>query len=130
MAIKRETRATVLVAAQDLRTYQHHVVTAGGVRTTAATAITALAAVGVVTNKPNSGEHLAVEYDGEVKGYFWGTAASAGDFLTVESGMFALAASGDLRVGRALTATTSGSEHRMLVDFINPVVTATSYGGN
>jgi len=130
MAIKRQTMSTVLTAAADLRALQYHVVTAGGVVTTAATAQTALAGVGVVTNKPNSGEFISAEYMGEVKGYFWGSAASAGDFLMVDCGMFALAASGDLRVGRALEACTSGSVHRMLVDFITPVVTINSFGGN
>lgn len=129
MSIKRQVLSTVITAAADLRALQYHVVTGGGIVTTAATVQSALAGTGVVGNKPNSGDFITLEYLGEVKGFCFGAIAKD-DFICVESGMFAASASGDLRLGRALEACTSGSVHRLLVDFLNPVVTINSFGGN
>jgi hypothetical protein len=129
MAIKRQVFLTVISAAADLRALQYHAVTATGVVTDAATAQSALTAAGVVANKPNSGEFIELEYFGEVKGYCFGTIPNSA-FVHVESGMFAACGSGDLRIGRALEACTSGSVHRLLVNFITPVVTINSFGGN
>lgn len=66
-------------------------------------------AIGILQNKPKSGEHAAVAVSGHMKAYV-GAAVSAGDRLKVTtSGYLTGVASGDGACAKALAAASSGS---------------------
>ncbi len=109
-----------LVASIDLSTMQYKVVTVGGTISAAnATAI------GVLQNKPKSGESGRVAYAGHMKAYV-GAAVTAGDELTVTTSGYLItnATSVSGIIGKCITTAASGA----LCEFIGDFSTArTSY---
>lgn len=101
-----------VVAGADLSAAQYKIVAVGG--TIAATNLTAL---GVLLNKPQSGEAASVAYEGHVKVYA-GAAIIAGAGLKVTTSGYAITAtSGSGVFGKALDTVSSGSLVSALVDF-------------
>lgn len=81
------------------------------------------AAVGILQNKPKSGESASIAYAGHFK-VFVGAAVSAGDRLKITTSGFAITvASGDGAFAKALTACASGGLCEMLGDFANAATT-------
>lgn len=81
------------------------------------------AAIGLVQNKPKSGEDLAVLYLGHGKGIA-GAALAAGDRVKITtSGYAVVVASGDGCVGKVVTAASSGMAFEGLFNFINASTT-------
>jgi hypothetical protein len=76
-------------------------------------------ASGIILNKPDNTEHIAVAYAGKIR-YKAGGAITKGDKLTVTtSGFFTTAGSGDSAVGEAYESITSGSNGLGLFSFAN-----------
>lgn len=108
--------ATTLVAGADLTAASNRFkpVTIGGT-----IAGSGVAAVGLLLNSANTGEHITVGYEGEMKAYAGG-AITAGNGLYVNStGFMTAAASGSLSVGVALETAASGDLFRGLFNFVN-----------
>lgn len=109
-------------AAADLREFQHRFVRPTGAGTINVASDSGAAAasevIGVLTSKPNSGEHCSVAWLGKTK-VVVGGAITANRFITTQgSGKAAHAASGDLVIGRALT--TGGAEDEKIEALIFP----------
>lgn len=104
-------------AGADLRTFQYKIIAVDG--TLAATNAVAL---GVLQNKPNTGEDTSVAYRGHMKAYGGGGAIAAGDQLAVTTSGYLIknVTSTSGIVGRAITAAASGA----LVEFIGDFSTA------
>ncbi len=117
----------------DMTAKQYHVVKADGGQLPTYSAAEACDAIGVLQNKPNSGEHGTVIVQGITKGFTYGTIA-AGQSVSVSSSMFTLAVAstngtGTVAVGKALEACTSGSINTFLIDFTNAGLLTASHGG-
>ena len=83
-------------------------------------AANAIAAGGILQNKPKSGEHATVFYSGESEFRAGGT-ITAGQRLTVAaSGWLTTPTSGGFSVGKAIDACASGSIGRGLFNFMTP----------
>ena len=105
-------------AARDMRTMQYTIQRAAAAGTvdisSNAAASHLLGPIGVVTNKPNSGQAATIAYAGEVKVIAGGTVTANALVTTNASGRAANATSGQMVIGRALeTATTDGEVVRM-----------------
>ena len=98
----------------DLSASQFKAVAIGGT-----IAATSAAAIGIQQNRPSAtGRDLTVSYFGQMKGYA-GAAITLDDAVAVTtSGFLISAASGDLGVGRALTAANSGDVFKFLGNFV------------
>lgn len=85
-------------------------------------AATNAAAIGLLLNKPKSGEHATVAYEGELKAWA-GAGISAGALLTVTTSGWMITTPGSggasLVCGRALEAANSGDLFRGLFNFVN-----------
>lgn len=113
MALFGRVTARTMVAAADLRQKQYHVLRAAGAGTTDVASNAAGGVddvIGVLQNKPNSGQAAAVGYEGETK-------LVVGDVVTVNAnlapngvGRVIDAASGDYVVAEALEAATTDGE--------------------
>ena len=87
-------------------------------------AATGATAMGLLQNKPKSGEDAALVYSGRSR-YRGGAAVSAGAQLTVTtSGWLITATSGTAVIGKALTAISSGSIGEGIFDFANGIIIA------
>ncbi len=110
MATENKYRVTTLTAGEDLYAsgYRYHAIALNDGKL----AVNGEEASGILLNKPKSGEHLELGYDGEMT-FAAGQAISAGDKLTVTtSGWFMKADSldpGDIIVGECKITVTSGS---------------------
>lgn len=103
---------TPVSAGADLRTHQWKVINVSG--TLCAVAATGL---GVLQNKPASGDDASLAFFGRSK-FAAGGAVTAGKCLTVASGGWLVAASsGNVTVGRSLEAVASGFIGRGIFDF-------------
>ena len=101
-----------VVAGADLSAAQYKAIAIGG--TIAATGV---AAMGILQNKPESGEDAQLGWHGRSR-YRAGAAVSAGAQLTVTtSGWLITATSGTNVVGKALGAVTSGGIGEAIVGF-------------
>ena len=120
MAVHGENRSIAVVAGADLRTgAQFKVVGVAGT-----IAATNLAGIGILQNRPNTGEGASVVYDGHAKAYVGGGAVSAGAALKVTtSGWLVAVASGDGAVAKAVTAAASGTLCEVLCDFKTTLTT-------
>lgn len=106
-------------AAADLKDEQYHIMRASTWRTgipnevniaSNAAATSALGAIGVLMNNPDSGQAASIAYLGEVK-VVAGGAITAGVLITNNSsGRATAAVSGDILVGRALEAAGANGE--------------------
>lgn len=110
----RVSAYTVAQAAADLRTKEHHIMRFVSATTTDiasnAAAAFAVGAIGVLINKPNSGQSASIGCNGESK-VVVGAAVTAGRALATNgSGRAVHAGSGDLVIGRALEAGGADGE--------------------
>jgi len=108
-----------VAAGADLRAAQYKVV---GVAGTIAAANDA--AIGVLQNKPNTGEGAAVAFAGHMKAYVGGTVTAGGRLKVTTSGWLVAVASGDGSCAKALAAANSGSVCEVLANF---AAAATTY---
>jgi hypothetical protein len=117
MATQNDFDTTAVPAGADLRGQQHKAVTAAGIIAAQTTAL------GLLQNKPNTGETATVGYSGEMKAYA-GAAISAGARVTgTNSGYFIAATSGAPIVGRCgPVAAGSGDLFVGVFDFASPGV--------
>lgn len=107
-------------AAADLRTLQYHILrlTTVGLTNICSQAAAAAAdgAVGVLLNKPNSGQQASIGYFGEAKVVAGGSLTANVLITTNGSGRAAAAGSADIVVGRLLeTASANGDVVRALL---------------
>ena len=103
-----------IAAGADLRTFQYKIVAVDG--TLAATNAVAL---GVLQNKPNTGEHAELAYAGHMKAYVGAGSIAAGDQLAVTTSGYLIknVTSTSGICGRAVTAAASGSLCEFVGDF-------------
>jgi len=112
-----------VTAGTDLRAFQHRVVTIAGVLPART-----YESRGLLETRTDSGEDGTIAVHGRSR-FVAGGAVSRGDRLQVTSGGFmTLAASGDLSVGFAEAAITSGSVGRGVFDFLTPMYHVNSSG--
>lgn len=110
MSVSGENSYIAITAGADLSAQQYKVVTVSG--TIAATNATAL---GVLQNKPKSGEHANVAYAGHLKAYAGAAVAAGAEVVVTTSGyLITNATSTSGIVGKAITAAASGA----LVEFV------------
>lgn len=110
MSVSGENSCIAVAAGADLSAQQYKVVTVSG--TIAATNATAL---GVLQNKPKSGEHANVAYAGHLKAYAGAAIAAGAEVVVTTSGyLITNATSTSGIVGKAITAAASGA----LVEFV------------
>jgi hypothetical protein len=106
-------RSTTIVAAEDLSGSQYKAIALDDGKV----AVNGQEAIGIICNKPISGQNVTVGYVGEMF-YQAGAAVSKGDALTVTTGgWFKLADSNDFVVGQAKADVTSGSQGTGLFSF-------------
>lgn len=120
MSIKGKTEIVTLVAGANLETMQYKVVGVGG--TIVATADLAL---GLVVNKPRSGEHVSIEWFGHMKGYAGAAIVTTRGLTVTTSGYIINVTSGDgvsNGIGKSLAAANSGD----LFDFVGNFANAKS----
>ncbi len=119
MAVHGDNRVISVSAGADLSSgCQFKAIAVGGT-----IAATNLAAVGILTNRPKTGEGASLVFDGHAKAYVGG-AVSAGNALKVTtSGFLVVVASGDGAVAKAITAANSGSLCEILCDFKTALTT-------
>lgn len=110
------------IANVDLSTYQYHImVNSAGPRVERGATL-GEAVLGVLQNKPQSGEHATVTCLGYSKVKAGGTIAAGGDFSVTASGTAVAVASGYYILGRALTSVASGG-------FFEGIITHAGYKG-
>ena len=119
MSVEGEHLRISLAAGADLSSgCQFKALAVGGTIAAANTA-----AVGILQNKPKSGEHATVAYLGHMKAYV-GAAATAGARLKVTtSGWLTTVASGDGSCAKAVTAASSGMLCEVIADFVSAATT-------
>ena len=105
--------ARTLVAKQDMRTKQYHILRASAANECQIASFPGGGAdevIGILQNKPNNNEHASVGYAGISK-LIAGGAITANRLVTANgSGRAAHAASGDWIVGQAITAAGADGE--------------------
>lgn len=111
MAEFLRVEARTALAAQDMRTKQYRALrasAAGECQIASNAAATPGEIVGVLQNKPNSGEHATIGMAGKSK-IFCGSAVNANRLITIQdSGEATNAGSGDFAFGFALTDGNQG----------------------
>jgi len=113
-----------IAAGADLSSLQYHVI---GIAGTIAT--TTDAAIGVLQNKPKSGEAAQVKVIGQMMGKAGGTIAAAAKLKLTTSGTLIAVASGDniAPIGKNMnTAVASGDVFTFFGNFINGATVLTS----
>ena len=119
MASIGELKTFTLQAAADLRTHQYKIMrTVNAGTCNVASLATAYSMIGVLTNKPNSGQAAAIAYLGECKIMAPGVVAANIPVTTDGSGQLTAAASGDMIIGRTLEASANAGE--LIRCLINP----------
>lgn len=114
MSVSGDMEVIGVVAGQDLSACQYKVVAVGG--TIAAANLTSL---GVLQNKPQSGEAASVAYGGHMKAYV-GAAVTAGAKLKVTtSGWMITVTSNYDSAAIAMASANSGSLCEIVADFIS-----------
>ncbi len=108
-------------AAADLSKKQYHIMILDGENSVnQASLATESSICGVLTNKPESGQHAAIQYGGPGR-VTAGAAITAPAFITTnESGQAVAVASGGMAIGRALQ--TSAAEHDVIDVILMPPV--------
>lgn len=127
MSYEAEQLRLNILAGADLSSSQYKVIDVAGT-VTASVALGSKTAIGVLQNKPRSGEQAEVAYLGRMKGYA-GLALSAGDKIQVTSGGFLTEVqSGNVAIGKALSAANSGDLFPFVGNFIGNYTAITSGG--
>lgn len=114
MSTSGESQKVSVVAGADLRAAQYKAVAIGGT-----IAASNSAAIGLLQNKPNTGEGAALAYSGHMKGVAGGALTAGNRVKVTTSGYLAVVASGDGSCGKVLTTCTSGSTVEIIADFTN-----------
>ena len=96
------------VADNDLDSYQYHIVVNSKTNLVDRVATSGLGCIGVLQNKPKSGEHADVTLVGRCRVIAGGTIAGGGEFMSTASGTATDATSGGYILGTALTSVASG----------------------
>ncbi len=114
MAEFGKLEALTAQAVADLRVKQYHIMRHAGVRlvdqASQAAAPFAVGPIGVLQNKPNSGQQATVAYFGESKLVAGGVATAGKMLATNGSGRAVNATSNDIIVGRAITTAATDGE--------------------
>lgn len=117
MSASGDKDSIAIAAGADLSAFQYKIIAVDG--TLAATNAVAL---GVLRNKPKSGEFASVAYAGHMKAYVGGGSIAVGDQLAVTTSGYLIKniTSTSGIVGRAITAAASGA----LCEFVGDFTTA------
>jgi len=118
MAGEGKKEVIAIAAGADLRAAQYKVV---GVAGTIAAANDA--ALGVLQNKPNTGEGATLAVSGHMKAYVGGTVSAGNRLKVTTSGWLAVVASGDGSCAKAITAANSGSVCEIVANFASAATT-------
>lgn len=111
MASIGELKTLTLQAAADLRTQQYKIMRMVNAGTcNVASLATAFSMIGVLQNKPNSGQAATIAYGGEAKVVAPGVVAAGIPVTCDGSGQLTAAASGDMVIGRTLEASANAGE--------------------
>jgi hypothetical protein len=106
MAVKGQRTRETLIAGADLSSFQNRVIEIDGTL-----AVENDTALGVLENKPQSGEHASVAVDGKMKGIA-GAAVAAGARVKVASGGFLITVtSGTGTCGKNTNAAVASGDH-------------------
>jgi hypothetical protein len=113
MSTAGDKEIVAIVAGADLTAAQYKIIAVAG--TIAATNAVAL---GVLQNKPNTGENASIAYCGHMKAYVGGAVAAGAQLVVTTSGyLITNATSVSGIVGKALTAASSGALCEFVGDF-------------
>ena len=124
MAADGQKMVTSVIAAEDLSSVGQYRAFAFNDRKLATAS---LEANGIIANKPKSGEHVTVEYAGELKFIAGGAVAAGTRIMVADSGYFTECTSGIHSVGFCgPAAVTSGSIGRGFFNFASPMYQVTS----
>lgn len=118
MATHGDMEIVTVTAGADLSAAQFKVVDVAGTISAANSA-----ALGILQNKPKSGEFAAVAYAGHCKAYAGGSVAKGARVKVTTSGYLLTVSSGDGACGKTLAAANSGSLVDVIVDFSNAATT-------
>jgi len=119
MGIEGKTFVDTVIAGADLSGAQYKAIAVAG---TVAAANDA--AIGILQNKPQSGEHASVAIKGKMKGVAGGTISAGGRIKVTTSGFILAVASGDGSCGKlGITAAASGDTVSFWGDFISAATT-------
>ena len=111
MTVQRHFDTMTVVASQDLTGHQFKPVDlSGGV------GVTSLLSVGILQNKPYTGDHATVAYRGQLKAYS-GAAIASGALIGVTTSGFLITVTGSASVGYAKTAAASGDLFEFIGSF-------------
>lgn len=75
-------------------------------------------ALGILQNRPNTGEHATVAYFGHMKAFVGGAVTAGARLKVTTSGFLVAISSGDTAVARAMKAANSGSLCEVIANFI------------
>ncbi len=104
-----------MVANEDLSTAQYKIVNVDGDNGVKLRVAAGAGSLGVLDNKPKSGEHATVVVMGLTRA-FAGATVTAGQFVTsTASGTFTNATSGQYIMGKSITGCASGSTFQLLL---------------
>jgi hypothetical protein len=119
MSANGVSEKVAIPAAADLSAAQYKIVDVAGTISAANSA-----ALGVLYNKPKSGEGATVAVSGHMKAYAGGTITKGARLKVTTSGFLVVVASGDGTCGKSMAAANSGS----LVEFVgNFALASTTY---
>lgn len=122
MSYEAEQQRLNVAAGADLSTMQYKVISVAGTIAAVSTA-----AVGILQNKPKSGEQASVAYHGRMKGYAAAAIPVGKGVAVTTSGFIKLVQSGEVAVGLTLAAANSGDLVPIVANFIS--FTAITSGG-
>lgn len=119
MATEGMNQKVSVLAGADLRSgAQYKAIAVGGTIAAANDA-----AIGILQNKPNTGENASLAFSGHMKAYVGGAVTAGGRVKVTTSGYLVAVASGDGAVGKAITAAASGAICEIIADFTNAATT-------
>lgn len=110
MGIRGKHEVVTIDAAADLTGAQHKVIAVAG--TIAPSDATAL---GVLQNKPESGQHASIAWMGHMKGYAGAAIAAGVRLSTTTSGYLITVTSGSIPVGKNLSGSVASGD---IFDFV------------
>lgn len=117
MATENKRFMTTIQALEDLDSHQY----IGFSLSDGKVANNAGECIGIICNKPKSGENASIAYFGESKFKAGGAISADADITVATSGYFTQADSNDTKVGVAKSAVTSGSVGTGFFNFATPV---------
>ena len=117
MANSGRFNAIQVVAGADLNTGDGTGAQYKAVAVTGLIAATATTAIGLLQNKPKSGEDAEVGYEGHMKGVAGAAIVAGARLISTTSGYLITAVGAVIPCGRALTAASSGATVEGLFNF-------------